>query len=543
MTDLMNEETVYDVVVIGGGHNGLTCAGYLSRAGFKVKVMERRGVVGGAAISEEFHPGFTNSVCSYVVSLLHPKIIDDLELGRYGLEIMDRDDTAIVPINPQQAFLTSGDHVEDQAAIRELSACDVVGWGRVHDDIEACADVLREIALETPANLGGGIIDLFRAGKLANRIRKLSPELQHRLIKLMTMSVADFLSEYLENSTLKAVLAMQSFIGTYTSPYAQGSAYVLLHHFFGIVNGRKGAWGHARGGMGAITQAMARSAEAHGCSIEVNAPVARVLIDRGVARGVVLEDGRTIRARAVAANVHPKLLFQNLVGREHLDDDFADRIENYRSHSATFRMNVALDELPRFTCLQHLSAEAEEKFLKGIVIFGQSVEYLEQAYIDARVFGYSREPVMEIYIPSMLDDSLAPTGKHVMSLFCQHFLYDQPDGRSWDDIRDTVADHIIDFVNDYAPNFGASIVGRQVLTPLDLERDFGLIGGDIFHGVLAQDQLYSLRPTSGAADYRMPVPNLYLCGSGAHPGGGVSGVPGHNAARELIRDLKRRKLR
>jgi phytoene dehydrogenase-like protein len=539
----MTEAGSYDVVIVGAGHNGLTCAGYLARTGLSVKVVERRGVVGGAAVSEEFHPGFRNSVCSYVVSLLNPKIIDDLELSRYGLEIMERDDTSVVPLSPDQALLFSGDHDKDRATVAALSPADVDAWDRVHDDIEACADVLREIALETPANLGGGMIDLLRAGKLANRVRKLTPELQHRLIKLMTMSVADFLSEYLDNSTLKAILAMQSFIGTYTSPYAQGSAYVLLHHFFGIVNGRKGAWGHARGGMGAITQAMARSAEAHGGEIEVDAPVANVLIESGVARGVVLEDGRVIRARAVAANTHPKLLFQRLVGKEHLDTGFAERIDNYRSHSATFRMNVALDELPRFTCLQHLSEEEEQKYLRGIVIFAQDLEYLEQAYIDARVTGRSKQPVMEIYVPSTLDDSLAPPGKHVMSLFCQHFLYDQPGGCYWDDIRETTADEIIEFVDRYAPNFRASVVGRQVLTPLDLEREFGLIGGDIFHGVLAQDQLYSLRPTFGFASYRMPVPNLYLCGSGAHPGGGVTGCPGHNAAREMIRDFRRRRLR
>ena len=539
----MSEPVAYDAIIIGAGHNGLTCAGYLSRAGYRTKVVERRGVVGGAAVTEEFHPGFRNSVCAYVVSLLNPKIIDDLELARYGLEIMDRDDTAVVPLNPREALLMSEDQAQVRAAIDQLAPYDYDAYRRVHDDIEACADVLREIVLETPPNIGGGIMDLLRAGKLANKVRKLDPDLQHKLIKLMTMSVVEFLDEYLENTTLKSILAMQSFIGTYTSPYAQGSAYVLLHHSFGFVNGVKGAWGHARGGMGAITQAMAKSAEAHGCDIEVDAPVANVIVEEGVARGVVLEDGRAIRARIVASNTHPKLLFQRLIGYDHLTPDFAARIDNYRSHSATFRMNVALDELPRFTCLQHLPEVERQKYLKGIVIFAPSTEYLEQAYIDARLQGYSNEPVMEIYIPSTLDDSLAPPGKHVMSLFCQHFLYDQPQGRSWDDIRDAVADHIIEFVDRYAPNFKRSVIGRQALSPLDLEREFSLIGGDIFHGVLAQDQLYSLRPTAGFADYRMPISNLYLCGSGAHPGGGVTGCPGHNAAREIIRDLRRRRTR
>lgn len=532
--------TDYDVVIIGAGHNGLTCAGYLARAGCSVKVVERRGVVGGAAVTDEFHPGFRNSVCSYVVSLLNPKVIADLELERYGLEMMAREETSVTPITQDRALLLSADAGQAERAIRELAPNDVEGYARLLDDIEACADVLRDIALQTPPNLGGGWADLLRAGKLANQLRKLPPRRQNTLIKILTMSVAEFLDEYIGHSTLKAHLAFQSFVGTFTSPYAQGSAYVLLHHFFGVVNGDKGAWAHARGGMGAITQAMARSAEAHGCEIEVDAPAARVLVEQGRAAGVQLEDGRTIRARAVAANTHPRILFERLLDPADVNPDFLARIRSYRSHSATFRMNVALDELPRFTCLEHLDADERAAYLKGIIVFGSSIEYLEQAYIDARTTGSSREPIIEIYIPSTLDDSLAPPRKHVMSLFCQHFLYEQPDGQSWDDKREHVADHIIDFVTGYAPNFKSSILGRQVLSPLDLEREFALVGGDIFHGVLSQDQLYSMRPTFGAADYRMPIPGLYLCGSGAHPGGGVSGCPGHNAARELLKDLKRR---
>ncbi|NQY36272.1 MAG: NAD(P)/FAD-dependent oxidoreductase [Alteromonadaceae bacterium] len=533
----------YDVIIIGAGHNGLTTAGYLSRAGYKVKVVEQRGVVGGTAITEEFHPGFRNSVCSYVVGLLNPKVIKDLELNKYGLEIMiPEEDSVFIPNKKEGYLLVTSDEEEMYKQIEAISPQDHENWYKLHDILEQCAEVVRDIVLETPPNMGGGLGDLLKLGKVANRVRKLDANVQHYFAKMMVMSVQEFLDEWLESDALKASLSSTSFIGTMASPYSSGTAYVLLHHYFGEINGEKGAWGHAKGGMGSITQAMAKSAEAFGTEIEVNAPVKQVIIEDGVARGVELEDGRKIYAKVIASNTNPKLLFNKLVAPEHLDPEFLRRMNNYRCISGTFRMNVAITEMPKFTCIAHLPQEEQSSILKGMVSLSPTMKHYEIAFNDAIRTGWSKEPSLEIYIPSTLDDTLAPKGQHVMSLFCQHFNPNLPDGLSWDDIREEVADHIIDHLNSFAPNFKASIVGRQIKSPLDLEREYGLIGGDIFHGVLAFDQMYSMRPTSGYADYRMPVRNLFLCGSGAHPGGGVSGCPGHNAAREIIKDFKWRKL-
>ncbi len=338
---------------------------------------------------------------------------------------------------------------------------------------------------------------------------------------------------------MKGVYGFEGIVGNMVSPYAPGSAYVLLHHYFGEVNGKAGAWGHARGGMGAITQAMARAATERGVEIEVAAPVAEVLVEDGRAVGVALADGRTLRAKAVAANVNPKLLFLDLVEPGALEPEFRRAMTAWRCRSGTFRMNVALSELPAF---EGLPAGDPIELLSGTIDIAPSLGYLERAYDDARQRGWAREPIVSMCIPSTLDDTLAPPGAHVASLFCQHFNPELPDGASWDAVKDEVADEIIATVERYAPNFARAVVGRQVLLPLDLEREFGLTGGDIFHGALHPDQLYSLRPAVGHADYRMPVAGLYLCGSGAHPGGGVTGAPGHNAAREIARDFKRRRV-
>jgi phytoene dehydrogenase-like protein len=350
--------------------------------------------------------------------------------------------------------------------------------------------------------------------------------------------VGDYLDGWFDSDPIKGLFGYEGIIGNMVSPYAAGSAYVLIHHAFGEVNGKKGYWGHAKGGMGAITQALARSAEAHGASIEVNAPVREVIVEKGAARGVVLADGRRILARAVAANVNPKLLYLKLVDRGALDADFIRQMEGWRCRSGTFRMNLALGKLPAFSGL----AGVDPVLLTGTVDIAPSLAYLEQAYDDAKSGGWSKKPVVSMCIPSTLDDTLAPKGKHVMSLFCQHFHPELSGGRNWDQMREEVADHIVATVESYAPGITASIEGRQILSPLDLEREFGLVGGDIFHGALHLDQIYSLRPAAGYADYRAPLRNLYMCGSGTHPGGGVSGVPGHNAAREIVKDFKRRRV-
>lgn len=529
-----------DAVIIGAGHNGLVAAGYLARAGRSVTVLERRGAVGGAAVTEEFHPGFRNSVCAYVVSLLNPVVIEDLELHRYGLEIMDGADSTLQPgYEPGSGCFFPDDADEYMGVVASLSAKDAEVFPRFERTLEMAAEMMRQLVVETPPNLGGGLLDLIRAGRLANRLRRLGPAMQAEFMKLMTMSVAEYMDEWFESEELKSQYSQQAFVGNMVSPYSAGSAFVLIYHFFGEVNGKLGAWGHARGGMGSISQAMARSAEAHGATIEVDAPVAEVLVEDGVARGVRLEDGREIRAKIVAAGTNPKLLFSKLVPARALPGVFRRRMDNFRCHSGTLRMNLALDDLPRFTCIGHLSDEEQLARLQGMTLFNGDWQYCEDAYHDARTRGWSERPIIEMYMPSVIDDTLAPPGKHVVSLFCQHFAYELPEGRQWDDEKGAAAGHVIDFVAGYAPNLRDILVGSQVLTPLDLERDYGLVGGDIMHGCLGLDQLYSMRPVPGYADYRMPIRHLYLCGSGAHPGGGVSGNPGRNAAREMLKDLKR----
>jgi phytoene dehydrogenase-like protein len=358
------------------------------------------------------------------------------------------------------------------------------------------------------------------------------------LVDLLTKSAADYLAGWFESEVVKGALAFDGIVGAYASPYTPGTAYVLLHHCFGEVNGRTGVWGHAVGGMGAITQAMAEAAQARGAEIRTEAPVAALIVEAGQARGVVLRSGERVTARAVAANIPPKLLFRDLVPPGAVDGDLHRRLTGLKSGSGTFRMNVALSELPDFTCRP--GKTPQDHHGSGIII-GPTIGYLERAYLDARAHGWSRKPVVEMLIPSTLDSTLAPPGRHVASLFVQHVAPHLPAGRSWDEAKDTVADLVIDTVNEHAPNFRASVLARQVLSPLDLERRFGLVDGDIFHGQLSLDQLYSARPVLGHADYRMPLANLYLCGSGAHPGGGVTGLPGRNAAVEIARDFRRRR--
>jgi len=357
------------------------------------------------------------------------------------------------------------------------------------------------------------------------------------LLALFSSSAGDYLDGWFETDPIKAVFGFDGVVGNYASPYTPGSAYVLLHHLFGEVNGNKGAWGHAIGGMGAITAAMSKSAAARGADIRVGSPVRELIVEKGRTVGAVTESGETFRARAVVSNLHPKLTFERLLDPSLLPQDFRERIGRYRSGSGTFRMNVALSELPRFSCLP----EPGDHMTAGIII-APSLHYMDRAFIDARLHGWSQEPIVEMLIPSTLDDSLAPPGQHVASLFCQHVAPTLPNGRSWDDHREEVADLMIDTVDRHAPGFKASVLGRQINSPLDLERTFGLVGGDIFHGQLSLDQMFSARPVLGHGNYRGPLPGLYLCGSGTHPGGGVTGAPGHNAAREIISDVRRRRV-
>jgi phytoene dehydrogenase-like protein len=523
-----------DVVIIGAGHNGLTCAAYLAMAGLRVRVIERRKVPGGAAVTEEFFEGFRNSVAAYTVSLLNPKVIADLKLFDHGLEIVERRAQNFLP-GPDGKHLLTGEG-RTASSVARLSDHDAAVVGAFVQELEAIADVLRRFVLRAPPNLvegfgAGAIREGINALSAANVLRKLSLEQQRSLLDLFTRSAGEMLDERFENDLVKALFGFDAIVGNYASPYAMGTAYVMLHHAFGEVNGKKGVWGHARGGMGAITQAMAAAARKGGAQITCAAGVREVIVERDRAAGVVLDNGETIRAKYVAASINPKLLYTRLVPADALPEKFLARMKNWRCGSGTFRMNVALSALPSFTALpgdgDHLTA--------GIII-APGLAYMDRAWQDARAHGWSREPVVEMLIPSTLDDSLAPPGAHVASLFCQHVAPELPDGRSWDDFREEVADLMIATVDKYAPGFAASVVGRQVLSPLDLEREFGLLGGDIFHGALTLNQLFSARPMLGHADYRSPLPGLYHCGSGAHPGGGVTGAPGHNAAQTILRD-------
>ncbi|MDP5053519.1 MAG: NAD(P)/FAD-dependent oxidoreductase, partial [Congregibacter sp.] len=379
--------------------------------------------------------------------------------------------------------------------------------------------------------------DVWRLVKQANAFRRLSPERQLELSELMTMSIGDLLDRWFESDPLKGLYGFEGIIGNYATAYTPGTAYVLLHHVFGDVDGRTGAWAYAKGGMGAITQAMARYCESLGVEILTDAGVARVDVRDGKAKGVVLDDGRSFLADIVASNTHPQILFGQLIDTAQTPPAFAQRIAGYKSESATFRMNVALSELPRFNSVAHDAQGLAA--MQNTIDICPSLDYMDRAYEDANSKGWARKPVISMCIPSLLDDSLAPAGCHVMSLFCQHFRRHLPDGQSWDAVKEHVADRVVDTVAQYSPNFRSAILGRQINSPLDIERKLNMLGGDIFHGKLSLDQIFSLRPVGGYADHRMPIQGVYLCGSGAHPGGGVSGIPGKNAARIILKDRKR----
>ena len=532
----------HDVLVIGGGHNGLVCAAYLAAAGLDVAVLERRAVVGGAAVTEEFHPGFRNSTASYTVSLLDPKVIAELRLARHGLRVVERPFANFLPLPDGRAFRLGEGHTA--ASLQASSPRDIerlAGYGAMLDRVVA---VLRELMQRTPPNLGDrmALADWLASLDAARRLRHLDLRGRRDLLDLFTKSAGELLDHWFESTPLKAALGWDSVVGNFASPYTPGSAYVLLHHVFGQTNGKPGVWGHAIGGMGAITQAIAAECAARGVQVHSGQAVEQVLVEGGRATGVVLAGGRELRAATVVSNLNPKLLYTRLVAPAHLDEDTVQRIGRYRCGSGTFRMNVALSELPDFTAAPGTRLQPHHQ--SGILV-GPSLQYFENAYFDAKSRahnpGWARAPIVELVISSTLDDTLAPPGQHVASLFCQHVNPElSAEEGGWDAHRDTVARLMIDTVDAVAPNFARSVLGYRALSPLDLEREFGLVGGDIFHGALGLDQMFSARPLLGQGNYRGALPGLYLCGAGSHPGGGVTGLPGRNAAREILRDLRRR---
>ncbi|MFK7840926.1 MAG: phytoene desaturase family protein, partial [Sphingorhabdus sp.] len=504
---------------------------YLARAGMKVRILEARNVIGGAAVTEEFHPGFRNSTASYTVSLLQPKIIADMGLVQRGYRVIERPKSNFLPLGQGQHLLIGGSLEATQREIARFSQTDAARLPAYYAMLESAADLLRDMALEIPPNIGDGATAMLTAIKTARRFNRLSPLEQHNILKLFTLSARELLDHWFESAPIKAAFGFDAIVGNYASPDTPGSAYVLLHHVFGEVNGQSGQWGHVIGGMGKITELMAEACKEAGVEISLETPVAKLLVEKGRAVGVRTTEGENIHAPKIVANVGPKLLYDRLIRPADLPADFRDMMAGYHCGSGSFRMNLALDGLPEFTDLPEIGDH-----LKSGIIMAPSLDYMDQAYQDARRFGWSRKPVVEMLIPSLVDDSLAPTGQHVASLFCQQFAPALPAGRNWDDERDAAVAAILNVIEDHAPGFRNKILGQTALSPFDLERKFGLIGGDIFHGRMSLDQLWSARPVVGEASYKGPLAGLYMCGSGTHPGGGVTGAPGHNAANVILKE-------
>ena len=522
----------YDTIVIGGGHNGLVAAAYLGRAGRRTLVVERRPVVGGAAVSAEIHPGFTYSVCSYVVSLLRPEIIRDLDLASHGLELLPVDGT-FTPLGtrPGDYLWRVDDAEQTRREIARHSTRDADGYadyGRTMSDMARFVAPLLTMAPRDPT-VPDPRAWLQLWGEV-QRFRMLGDTARTEFARLMTASAVDFLDRWFEGDALKATLAASGIIGTCLGVRSPGTAYVLLHHYMGEVDGAYRAWGLPRGGTGALSAALAGAARAAGVEIRTDAGVDHIVVEQGRATGVVLDDGESIAAATVASGVDPRRTFLGLVGPRHLPDEFRSALEGYRFRGSSGKVNLALDALPDFPCRPGAGTH-----LRGAISISPSVDYMERAYDDAKYGAYSRRPYLDVVIPSLSDPTVAPPGKHVMSCFVQYAPYSLADG-DWDTTRDRFGDGVIDTLAEFAPNIRDIVLHRQVLTPLDLERQFGLTEGNIFHGELSRDQLFFLRPTPGWARYRTPIRGLYLCGSGAHPGGGLMGAPGLNAARAIIAD-------
>ena len=517
----------YDAIVIGGGHNGLTTAAYLSRAGKKVLVLEKRYVLGGAAVTEEVFPGFKFSVCSYVVSLMKANVIRELKLPQFGLEVLPLEST-FTPLENDYLIRTA-DSDQTYREIARHSLRDAEAYTRFGPLMGQIGMAVRPI-LETiaPNAIKPSVSDLFNTKKLLDHVKTLSSEQFEYLTKLMTMSSADFLDEWFEFEPLKATMSASGIIGTFMGPRSPGSAYVMLHHYMGDIDGAFRSWGFQRGGTGEISMAIARSAEHFGADIKTEASVSNIIIKNNKAIGVALDNGDEYHSDIVISGLDPKQSFLRLVNENDLPDEFVKDIKNFRIRGSSGKVNLALDGLPNFTCLP-----GDGHHLRGAISISPSYDHLENAYDDAKYGNFSKKPFMDIILPSVLDPEMAPPGKHVMSCFVQYAPYKINGG--WNDKkREAFGDAVIDTLAQYAPNIKDIILHRQVLTPLDLESTFGLTEGNIFHGELTIQQLFSLRPAVRWADYTTPIKNYYQCGSGTHPGGGITGSPGEMAAKKIL---------
>ena len=540
----------YDAIVIGGGHNGLTCAAYLARAGRRVLVLERRHVLGGAAVTEEVFPGFKFSVCSYVVSLLRPEIIRDLDLPGHGMELLPLDGT-FTPMPDGNHLWRVNDHEKTRREIARHSRLDAEAYdeyGRAMIEMGRFAKPILAMTPPDPTRLDPrGLLELVGLG---TRFRKMRPHDRVNQVQLLTMSAVDFLDQWFETDVLKATMSASGIIGTFLGVRSPGTAYVLLHHYMGEIDGSFRSWGLSRGGTGAVSNAIAGAARRFGAEIRTEAPVARILTTNGRATGVALENGDELHADVVVSSVDPRHTFLNWLDPRQLPDDFVEGVRRYKFRGSSGKVNLALDGLPDFRCLPGAGPH-----LRGAISISPSVDYMERAYDEAKYGRFSRRPYIDIVIPSLTDPSVAPPGKHVMSCFVQYAPYDlrresgggrleagggsreaeEPAIHEWDRQRDAFGDTVIDTIAEYAPNIRDLILHRQVLTPLDIERDFGLSEGNIFQGELTLEQLFFLRPVPGWAQYTTPVRGLYMCGSATHPGGGIMGAPGKNAAERILR--------
>jgi phytoene dehydrogenase-like protein len=519
----------YDAVIVGGGHNGLTAAAYLAKAGRKVLVLERRHVLGGAAVTEEVFEGFKFSVCSYVVSLLRPEIIDELGLRRHGLEILPLDGT-FTPMPGGNYIWRTDDHEHTRREIARHSTRDAAVYDEYNDAMAEMARFVKPLlGLVPPDPFSPDAEALRELRAIHRRFQALPTRMQRLYLQLMTMSAADFLDQWFETDVLKATMSASGIIGTFLGARSPGTAYVLLHHYMGEIDGEFRSWGLARGGTGRISDAIAAAAAAHGVEIRVQAPVSRVLVRGNRAVGVQLEDGEQIHAAVVASSLDPRLTFTRLVEPRLLPPAFADDVRRFRFRGSSAKVNMALDGLPSFTAMP-----GPGNHLRGAISISPSLEYMDRAYDDARAGRFSRRPYLDVVIPSLSDETVAPPGRHVMSCFVQYAPYHLKDG-TWDDHREGLGDAVVNAIAEHAPNLPELVRHRQVVTPLDLERDWSLSEGNIFHGELTLEQLFFLRPVPGWARHTTPIDGFYLCGSSTHPGGGIMGAPGRNAARVMLR--------
>jgi len=522
----------YDAIIIGGGHNGLVAAAYLARAGRKVLVLERRELVGGCSVTEEIWPGYRVSTAAYLTSLLQARIVRELDLAHFGYRVDAKDPAFFSAFPDGRHFFMWQDRAKTLAEIAKFSRRDAEVYPAYEDRLERISRVVEGLLLTIPPQFPPrGIGDLVDYLKLASRLRGLAPEDMVALVKIFTQSAAEFLDEWFESEQLKVTLATDGVIGANGGPRSPGTAYILLHHCMGATGGHRGLWGFVRGGMGAVSEAIAAAARASGAQIRTGAAVAKVRVSGGRASGVVLKGGEEIEARAIVSNLDPKATFLGLLDKSDLGEEFLAAIRNYRSEGASAKINLALDGLPDFTACPGAPGPQH----RATMHICPSIEYVERAWDDAKYGRPSKSPLLELTIPTMYDPSLAPEGKHIMGIFLQYAPYSLREG-TWDQLREPLADRVVALIEEYAPNIRSIIERRQVLTPLDLERRFGITGGNIFHGEMSLDQMFVMRPVAGWARYRTPVKGLYLCGSGTHPGGGVMGAPGYNCAREMLKD-------